>query len=309
MAGALIAVGPERGLAVCLPVGLLAYVSLLALFRGIPQDALPSWLSLLPQQVRRVWHFRVGPSAARLAEARTRLSGRKYYKLYDDMYREIQQHGGSRERESEIARTRQLIDADFARLRVEGLLPGPGAELIDLGCGAGSNALLFAGLGFRVTGVDVSPTAIAAAAGLAADQNVQIGFKVEDVVQLAGLEDHSFDVATDIGCLHMLVRREDRRSYMRSVRRVLRPGGVWFLLNKVSERDVVIEEEEEYILRRTAWSEKRWMGNDGARVTCGGCGFRSASVRQYQEELRAAGFEVLRSSRLRDYAALLARAP
>ena len=118
--------------------------------------------------------------------------------------------------------------------------------------------------------------------------------------ELAGIADASFDVATDIGCLHMLVRTEHRRSYLRSVRRVLAPGGTLLLFNRATRRDVHVRADDDQIERSITYVQERWRGDDGAYIRDRGCGFREASLRQYEAELEEAGFEVVRAYRIRE---------
>lgn len=108
-------------------------------------------------------------------------------------------------------------------------------KTIDLGCGAGNYAIWLAGLGFEVTGVDVSPSAIALARDNAEKKGVTCDFLAEDAV--AGLQHFSeaFGFAYDWSLLHHLFP-ERRRQYVQTVRRLLVPGGK-YLSVCFSERD------------------------------------------------------------------------
>jgi ubiquinone/menaquinone biosynthesis C-methylase UbiE len=260
------------------------------------------------EKVRRVWHYRVGPTAQQIGEAQQILSGREYYELYEDRYRQL----GSQYHKL-ISKSELLVRREFLRVMKDGLFH-PGAKLIDLGCGNGHNAFQFAQLGFQVTGVDIAPTAIGIATRLAAEKKLQIDFRVADVLRLADWADDSFDLADDIGCLHMLVRTEHRQRYLKSVRRILRPGGSFFLFNRVAIRDVRITDEDADIARSITWQEKHRVDNGRNNLNIRGSGFRNASMRQYKQELEAAGFDLVRSHRVwfryRPYwVMLLARVP
>ncbi len=250
-------------------------------------------LSNFREKVRRAWHHQVGPTAQQIEEAQQVLSGREYYELYEDRYRQL----GSQYHEL-ISKSERLVRREFLRAMKDGLLPEPRAKLIDLGCGNGHNAFQFAQLGFQVTGVDVAPTAIAIATRLATEKKLQIDFCVADVVKLADWPDNFFDLADDIGCLHMLVRAEHRRRYLKSVRRILRPGGSFFLFNRVAFRDVRITDEDADIARGITWLEKRRFGNGRNNLNIRGTGFRNASMRQYRQELEAAGFDLVHAHRV-----------
>jgi SAM-dependent methyltransferase len=97
-------------------------------------------------------------------------------------------------------------------------------KAIDLGCGAGNYAICLAGLGFDVTGVDISPTAIALAEADAKRKRVACRFLVADI--LAGLPEitETFDFAYDWSLLHHVFPL-DRERYVETVHRLLLPGG------------------------------------------------------------------------------------
>ena len=94
----------------------------------------------------------------------------------------------------------------------------------DLGCGAGNYAIYLAGLGFEVTGVDSSPTAITIAREHAEKRGVRCRFIVADL--LGGLQEVSgtFDFAYDWEFLHHIFP-EDRETYIRNVHENPEPGG------------------------------------------------------------------------------------
>ena len=61
---------------------------------------------------------------------------------------------------------------------VDGLEPG---TALDLGCGQGRNSLWLASRGFTVTGLDLSPVAIAQARAIAAEHDVDATFESADL--------------------------------------------------------------------------------------------------------------------------------
>ncbi|MCI4319761.1 MAG: class I SAM-dependent methyltransferase [Thermoplasmata archaeon] len=102
------------------------------------------------------------------------------------------------------------------------LPPGP---LLDVGCGAGTNALWLAGQGFRVTGVDISPGAVEGAQRRAQAAGLPAEFRVADALNLP-FPRGQFKVVTDVGCFHTLPIPL-REGYVHEVHRVLKPGGTY----------------------------------------------------------------------------------
>ena len=94
---------------------------------------------------------------------------------------------------------------------------------IDLGCGAGNYAIYLAGMGFDVTGVDGSPTAIEIAREQAEERGIRCNFIVADLLGDLHEVDGTFDFAYDWEVLHHIFP-DDREPYMKNVHKILNPG-------------------------------------------------------------------------------------
>jgi cyclopropane fatty-acyl-phospholipid synthase-like methyltransferase len=103
----------------------------------------------------------------------------------------------------------------------------PGAAVLDVGCGAGSNVLFLARQGFEAHGVDLSPGAIRAAGSRAGRAGLAVDLRVGDALAL-DFPDRRFDGVVDIGCFHTVPIRR-RPAYAQELGRVLRPGGAFVL--------------------------------------------------------------------------------
>ena len=147
------------------------------------------------------------------------------YALHDDSYRRLRERGKTGWDDDEVY-------ADMFRL-VAPALPAAAPEgspsVLEIGSGAGNFSLMLARHGYRLTGVEISQTAVDWANESARATGSGAVFRVDDVLALASCGDATFDAVVDGHCLHCIIGL-DRASCLRSVLRVLKPGGVFVVL-------------------------------------------------------------------------------
>lgn len=95
-----------------------------------------------------------------------------------------------------------------------------GKRVLEYGCGAGSSAFPLAAAGARVTGIDISSTAIDKARGKAERRGLPVRFEVANA-EATDFADASFDLVCGTGILHHL----DVDAAYAEIRRVLTPQG------------------------------------------------------------------------------------
>lgn len=109
-----------------------------------------------------------------------------------------------------------------------GIAPG---EALDAGCGNGKSAVWLAERGFRVTGIDLAPTAIEQARALARERGVAgrtrfvAGAFPEDVDDLPG---GSFQLVTERAFLQHVGGEAAVRRALRRIAALLAPDGIFY---------------------------------------------------------------------------------
>jgi len=94
---------------------------------------------------------------------------------------------------------------------------------LDLGTGPGTQAIELAKNGFKVTGSDVSPSAIEKTKTPTSNVN----FVIDDILN-SKFESESFDYILDRGCFHVL-SSDERTIYLNQIKRILKKNGIIFL--------------------------------------------------------------------------------
>jgi SAM-dependent methyltransferase len=137
-----------------------------------------------------------------------------------------------------------------------------GKRVLEVGCGAGTDLVRFAKSGAIVTGVDLSPSAIALARENFAQQGLQADLREADGERLP-FADNSFDLVYAHGVVQYTA---DDRRLVEECRRVLKPGAtaIFQVYNRVSWLNalsklmkVPLEHEDAPVLGKYSASELR----------------------------------------------------
>jgi SAM-dependent methyltransferase len=103
------------------------------------------------------------------------------------------------------------------------------SDVLDAGCGFAELSLALAAQGYTVVGIDVTPTAVAAATKAAAERGLTTASFVQaDITSFTGY-DERFSTVVDSTLCHSLPV-EGRDGYLRSVHRAAAPGASYFVL-------------------------------------------------------------------------------
>ncbi|WP_338674525.1 class I SAM-dependent methyltransferase [Streptomyces sp. SCSIO 30461] len=135
---------------------------------------------------------------------------------------------------SQGRRYRRLDDTEN-RLLEDRLGLGRDRPALDIGCGDGSLARRLAELGYRTTGIDCSPSAVA----LAAAQDIGSGrdpvWRCMDIAtdDLRALPEAAYAVIT---CRLVYRWIGDKAAFLDRVRRLLAPGGTFWVVSEIAGR-------------------------------------------------------------------------
>ncbi|MEV4439213.1 class I SAM-dependent methyltransferase [Streptomyces sp. NPDC049577] len=208
-------------------------------------------------------------------------------------------------------------DALAALLAAAGVRPS--AEVLDCTCGIGTQALPLAARGYRVTGSDLSERAVERARREAASRGLHAEFVTSDVRRVADRLDRTFDaVVSGANSLTHLLTDDDLARALASIRRCLRPGGVFLAtirdydrILKDDVRGLVPEmfgtgDDRSIVVQAWDWAEDRRTltadhilltrkpGEDGWNTAVRTTDYRALRRAEFDAALTAGGFTDIR---------------
>ncbi|AEX24574.1 class I SAM-dependent methyltransferase [Vibrio sp. EJY3] len=194
------------------------------------------------------------------------------YQVHESMYVEARQAGwegwGGNERMSKAVLVERFLDLCDR--------PKQG-KLLELGCGEGHHCRAFQKLGFEVTGIDNSPTAIVWAKEKAKATATQGKYYTADLtvepVQLPG----RYDVVIDDNCLHCIIGA-DRAIFLGHVYRNLFESGVFFVSSLCSK------DENSYGTYRDSSPYRHIASQSGLVIELEQAGFQVLNIRVYERD-------------------------
>lgn len=175
---------------------------------------------------------------------------KSYYHAHELAYQQIKENGfigwGNAKTLTELG---DENTDNYLKKTMTLLFPNPqGKKALDVGCGTGTTAFTLAKLGFDVTGVDVSETAIEMGRDLALQQDLKIQFLVNDILKIENSID-KFDLIYDSHCLHCIVFEEDRRLALSNLKKSLTHDGIFILDTMVMPKEKINPAEDFETLR------------------------------------------------------------
>ena len=129
----------------------------------------------------------------------------------------------------------------------------------------------------------------------AREKRVHINFIVGDVTNLNFIRRRKYELAIDIGCLHMIVDEKCREKYLTHILRILKNGGKYFCCNIGEMKDISLKD----LMKKMPKPGKliprkiRLKGGKEKVIMLPVISAWPKSDKQYKEELTQAGFKVL----------------
>jgi SAM-dependent methyltransferase len=104
-------------------------------------------------------------------------------------------------------------------------------QVLEIGCGTGSNAIWMAERGAVVLATDISPTAVDIAKKKAERySSLKLEFRVADIIDSSPAENDSVDFVFDRGVYHVMPGNDARKIFIERVAAALKDGGFWMCI-------------------------------------------------------------------------------
>lgn len=144
-------------------------------------------------------------------------------------------------------------------------------KVVDFGSGTGRNSFYFAELGAKVTGIEISKTAVKIANENLNGAGLDVVYHEGSIGEsMAFLETNSFDVALDVTSSNSL-NESEREIFLSEAKRVLKDGGYFFVKALCKDGDANAKnllkqfpgkEKDTYIMPDIGLVERVWSKED-----------------------------------------------
>lgn len=188
------------------------------------------------------------------------------------------------------------IDLEFTRQSLPPPAPNRTTRVIDLGCGDGRALRMLWQHGYDVLGIDMSQPMLRRVVQEPEGEHLRTRLLRANLVQLEGakneIADHAICLFSTIG---MIRGRQHRRTFMKHVARMIRPGGV-FVLHVHNRNDAWRDRPSSIAYLRSAWEATRSKENELGDRTYSYRGLadmflHTYSLAELKADLRATGWQ------------------
>ena len=202
---------------------------------------------------------------------------RKYYEAYDDRYRQVHAHDlcwAARE-------PSPIVMEVIRKLEIS-----PQAQILEIGCGEGRDAIHLLAKGYDLTATDISPEAIRFCREQ--DPCHEAHYQVFDCI--GGELPRKFDFIYAVAVIHMLVEPEDRLAFYRSIGKHLKETGKALVCSMGDGTEARSSDI------RTAFDlQSRRHGETGQELQLAGTSCCMVKWDTFLEEIRESGLKVSES--------------
>ena len=220
-----------------------------------------------------------------------------YYEGHEQAYKQLQENGQhtwdlmcSEKYDFEDFSLKPFLEECLMKCEFSTEIPAA----LELGCGTGPASCFLAQQGFKMTGVDVSQTAISMAKEQAASRGLNVNYLVADICQ-DSLGEQLYDLVIDAHCLHCIVYKEERTKAYSAIYAALKAGGYFWIDSMIAYTGMRTREGSLCDNNGVIWSKLSKPGNFHQEKEIDGEWYLPTRIiitdeDQFRQELDAAGF-------------------
>jgi 2-polyprenyl-3-methyl-5-hydroxy-6-metoxy-1,4-benzoquinol methylase len=172
-------------------------------------------------------------------------------------------------------------NAELMNFAAKEIQKRPRARLLDIGCGAGCNAVPLAQMGWDVLGTDLSEPMLEAATRRAQDGALTKRLRFEHAsMEKLPVEDHSFDFIVAHGIWNLARSATEFRQALQDAARAARDGAALFVYTfsrSTLEPDATPVAAESFVFTQFSGNPQCFLTKNQLIEELGGVGFRQAS--------------------------------